>query len=384
LAELPAGSVPKQPRQTVRRNFPPVRPGEAPVYAALADAAHAAGFATITSGQIHKWVNDGLLPPTAEQRSVGRHGFETVRLPGAENQLLALCRLRAQTKSWDRLAILLWLDSWQISSDRLRRAMLEELGDPRELGLDPSRDADLDKLDEYAQRRGPAFARRAGLGHVGPTAAADGVMAALSVTFGGAPWDEEAAQAMERLAGLSRARTDAIGDAGPWLDGPAAPPIDLSGFAFKAPELIRRATQAELDAARPRARALAVDMPRVAHAAELGLGINIAGLGLLAGPHVTPAMAVAVSLVFGDLGLGDQLDAMTETWSGLALQAAAAMPLMEAYIAKHPEQRRAIRSGGLQGLADRGEVVAFEPSELEALLGPTETAGPDTPPTAQD
>jgi hypothetical protein len=361
-----------------------VRRRDAVVYAELAGAAHDGGFPRITASQVHEWVMDGLLPPTAEQRSVGRHGFETVRLPGSENQLLALCRLRAQTKSWDRLAILLWLDNWQISNDRLRRAMLEELGDPRELELDPASDAGLDKLDEYAKRRGPAFARRAGLGHVGPAAAADGVMAALSVTFGGTPWDEEAAQAMERLAGLNRARTDVIGDAGPWLDGPAAPPIDLSGFAFKAPELVRRATQAELDAARPRARVLVVDMPLVIHAAELGLGINIAGLGLLAGPHVTPAMAVAVSLVFGDLGLGDQLDAMAETWSGLALQVAAAMPLVEAYIARHPEQRRAIRTGGLQGLIDRGEVVAFEPNELEALLGPTATAGPDTPPTAQD
>ena len=340
----------------MRRNFPSVRRGEAPVYADLAEAAHAAGFASITPGQIHKWVNDGLLPSTAEQRSVGRHGFETVRLPGAENQLLALCRLRAQTKSWDRLAILLWLDNWQVSTDRLRRAMLEELGDPRELELNPASDAGLDQLDEYAKRRGPAFARRAGLGHVGPTAAADGVMAALSVTFGGAPWDEEAAQAIERLAGLSRARTDAVGDAGPWLDGPAAPPIDLSGFAFKAPELVRRATQAELDAARPRARALIVDMPLVVHAAELGLGINVAGLGLLAGPHVTPAMAVAVSLVFGDLVLGDQLDAIAETWSALASQVAPMIPTLEAYVSEHPEQRAAIRRGGLQALLDRGDL----------------------------
>jgi len=69
---------------------------------------------------------------------------------------------------------------------------------------------------------------------MGPTSAADGVLAALAVSFGGADWDEEAAQAIERLAGLTRARTDSIGDAPPWLDGPAALSIDLSGFAFRA------------------------------------------------------------------------------------------------------------------------------------------------------
>jgi hypothetical protein len=353
----------------VRLNFPSVRQGEAPVYVDLAVAAHAAGFPRVTAGQIHKWVNDGLLPPTAEQHSAGRHGFETVRLPGAEDQLIDLCRLRAQTKSWDRLAILLWLDSWQITSDRLRRAVLKELGDPSKLDLDPASDAGLDKLDEYAKRRGPAFARRAGLGHVGPAAAADGAMAALGVTFGGIPWDEAAAQAMEPLAGLTRARTDAIGDAAPWLRDRPSPPIDLSGFALRAPELVRLATQAELDTARPRARVIAVDMPLVAHAAELGLGLNIAGLGLLAGGHVTPAMAVAVALVFGDLGMGDQLDAMVGTWSALASQVAPMLPLVEAYVAKHPEQRVAIRREGLQALMDRGECIPFEPGELEALLG---------------
>ena len=312
---------------------------------------------------------DGLLPATAEQRSLGRHGFETVRRPGVEDQLLALCRFRAQTKSWDRLAILLWLDGWQIKTDRLRRAILKEIGDPTGLPLDLASDEGLDKLDEYAQRRGPAFSRRVGLGRVGPAAAANGTMAALEIAFGVAEWDEEAAQAIEHIAGLDRARTDAIGDAEPWLDGPARPSVDLSGFAFRAPDLVRGAPQAELEAARPRARAIAIDIPLVAHAAELGLGLNVAGLGILTGGHINPGMAVAIALVFGDLGLGDQLDAMVETWSALASQVAPMLPVLEAYVAKYPEKRTAIRRNGLQALVDRGDLVPLEPAEVQALLG---------------
>lgn len=383
MAELSAPKVRKQPRQTVQRISTSVRRGEAPVYRDLAAAAHAAGFAKITPGQVHEWVMDGLLPATAEQRSLGRHGFETVRLPGAEDQLLALCRLRQTTKSWNRLAVLLWLGGWQISTDRLKRAVIEDLGDPSKLRLNAASDEGLDKLDEYARRRGPGFARRAGLGHVGPTSAAEGVMAALTVSFGGAEWDEEAAQAIERLAGLTRARTDAIGDAPPWLDGPAAPSIDLSGFAFRAPELVRHATKAKLEAARPRARVFAIDMPLVAHAAELGLGLNIAGLGVLARGHITPAMAVAIALFFGDVGLGEQLSAMVETWSGLASHAAEMLPVVEAYVAKHPEQRAAIKRDGLQALIDRGEVVPLEPDELEALHGHSASARRASPPMSE-
>jgi hypothetical protein len=371
-------SVRNSPGPIVQRISTAVRRREAVAYAELAAAAHAAGFPKITAGQVHEWVMAGLLPATADQRSLGRHGFETLRRPGVEDQLIALCRLRQATKSWDRLAVLLWLEGWQIATDRLRRAIIEDLGDPSKLGLDGSNDETLDKLDQYARRQGPRFARRAGLGHVGPTSAAEGVMAALSVTLGGALWDEEAAQAIERVAGLTRARSDSIGDAPPWLDGPAAPSIDLSGFAFRAPDLVRHATQSQLEAARPCARAFAIDVPLVVHAVELGFGLNIAGLGVLARGHITPAMAVAIALFFADVGFERQLSAMVETWSGLASQVAPMLPVVEAYVAKHPEQRAAIRKDGLQALVERGEVVPLEPDELEALGVHSASASPAT------
>jgi hypothetical protein len=124
-------------------------------------------------------------------------------------------------------------------------------------------------------------------------------------------------------------------------------------------------------------------MPLVAHAAELGLGLNIAGLGVLARGHITPAMAVAIALFFGDVGLGEQLSAMVETWSGLASHAAEMLPVVEAYVAKHPEQRAAIKRDGLQALIDRGEVVPLEPDELEALHGHSASARRASPPMSE-
>lgn len=360
-----------------------VRRREAVVYAELAGVAHDGGFPRITASQVHEWVMDGLLPPTGEQRSAGRHGFETIRLAGAEAQLLALCRLRAQTKSRDRLAILLWLDSWPIGTDRLRRAILKEIGDPTRVTLNTSGDETLDRMDEYARRHGPAFSRRAGLGHVGPEAAANGTMAALGVTFGVAEWDEEAAQAIEHIAGLDRARTDIVGDAGPWLDGPAAPSVDLSGFAFRAVESVKGATESELEKARRRARPMVVDMQLVVRATELGLGLNVAGLGVLARGRLNPGMAVAIALVFGNIGLGDQLDTLAQTWSAVASEVAPMLPVAEAYVAKHPEQRDAIRRGGIQALLERGEVVPLEPAEVQALLSKEVSRERVTPPVAE-
>jgi hypothetical protein len=312
---------------------------------------------------------NGLLPPTAEQRSVGRHGFETVRRPGLEDQLLALCRLRAQTKSWNRLAILLWLDGWQIATDRLRRALQDELPDPARLGLNPRTEKGLDRLDEYARRFGPAFARRAGLGRVGPTIAANAAMAGIVAALGGEPYDEEDAVSIERVTGLTRGRTDTVGDAGPWLSGPAAPTVDLTDFARRIRRLVQNTTESELSAARPRARMLAVDLPQIARALELAYGRNFAGHGLFARGHVTPEMAVGCSLLFARVGMGRQLDALAASLSVASAQSAGMLPGLEAYAARHPEQRRTLHKIGLQGLLERGELVPFEPAELEALLG---------------
>jgi hypothetical protein len=349
MAELPARRVRTQPRQTVRRISTSVRPGEAPVYRDLAAAARAAGFPKITAGQVHEWVMDGLLPATAEQHSIGRHGFETVRRPGVEDQLLALCRLRAQTKSWDRLATLLWFDRWPIAADRLRRAVLADLPDPATLRLNPTSDGGLDRLDEYARKLGPRFARRSGLGRVGPAAAANGYMAGLAAFVGGPPLDEEGAQAVESLAGLSRAREDTFEGAAPWLDGPAHPGVELPDAAGLR-ELVGRASEADLEAARPRARFLAIELPQLARAMELGFGNNAAGLGFLSRGSVTPEVTVALALHFASIGLGQQIDSLVGSLSDIAAQLRHLMPGVEAYLADHPEQRKAIRKVGLKAL----------------------------------
>jgi hypothetical protein len=317
---------------------------------------------------------DGLLPPTAQQRSVGRHGFETVRRPGVEEQLLALCRLRGKTKSWDRLAILLWLERLEITTDRLRRAVLCELPDPAMLKLDPTSESGLDRLDRYALKLGPAFARRAGLGHVGPDAAAGGYFDALVAALGGEPLDEQAAQAVEPLAGLSRARTDTLGASGPWLDGSTDPGVLLPDAA-RLRALVSRASETQLEAARGRARFLAVDLLILARAIEVQHGHNAMGLGWLARGPITPDVAVALALHFATTGLAHRMDAMAHRWSPVAAQAAERMPVVDAYLALHPEQRAAIRRIGLEGLRERGELVPMQPEELASQLAAMDSSG---------
>ncbi len=328
-----------------------------------------AGFPKVTPGQVHEWVVNRLLPRTAEQRSIGRHGFETIRRSGVEDQLLALCRLREQTKSWDRLAILLWLDGWPITTDRLRRALLDELPDPARLGVSPRTEKGLDRLDKYARRFGPAFARRAGLGRVGPATAANAAMAGIVAALGGEPYDEEGAVSIERTAGLTRGRTDTLGDAGPWLSGPAAPTVDLTDFAREIRRLVQNATESELARARPRGRMLAVELPQFARTLELAYGRNFAGHGLFARGHVTPEMAFGCALLFATVGLAYQLDALAAQLPAVTAQIAPVLSLAGAYVAKHPAQRLTIRKVGLQGLIDRGEFLPFEPGELAVLLG---------------
>jgi hypothetical protein len=343
-----------------------------------------AGFPGVTAGQIHKWVNDGLLPPTSKQHSAGRHGFVTVRKPGVEDQLIALCRLRAQTKSWNRLAVSLWLDGWQISSDRLRSALLAELPDTAELGVDPASDEGLDLLDAAAMSKGPAFSRRAGLGRVGKTNAAEAAFRAAMVAFGVSSLDEESAGLVEKLAGLSRARTDPLGDAQPWLDGPAEPLVDLSDLIGRMHELASRATEDELAAARPRARYLALDLPETTRALELCLGRNAGGLGVFARGHISPELALGLALFFAEAGLAGKMDAEAAAQSDLAAKIAPWMRLLEYYLARHPEQLGAVRKSGFQALINRGEFIPFEVGELEARFGDISFLALATPPTVPD
>ncbi len=339
---------------------PSVRASEAPLYRELAAAANDAGFADVTASQVHEWVKAGLLPPTGDQVSHGRHGFITERRSGVTNQLLALCRWRKQTKSWARLALLLWADGWPIDVERVRAAVLDWF--PQPLPTDPT-DERLDEWSRMAARLAPKFSAWLGLGRVAP-GVADGLYQGILVMAGQGEetLDEEGATAIETAAGMRpRARTDRLGDLGPWLDGPA-----LDGFSVmpkftheRLRSLVASASSADMAAARPRVRFLLIELPGFVRALELLMGRNFLGVGAIPRLIVrAPEISLPIALFFAADApeLATELDKLYAAFP--EVRVGPAVEWLERYVAEHPQKAAAIRQAGLQGLL--GEAVPCE------------------------
>ncbi len=349
-----------------------VRRREAPGYAELAQAAHAAGF-EVTASQVHEWVVDGLLPRTAQQVSLGRHGFVTERAPGVTPQLLALCQLRRQTKSRHKLAVLLWAEGWPIDTERVRKAVLAWFPtDP--LPAHPS-DHQLDEWSRLAERMAPKLGAMLGLGRVGPEVA-DGLFQGMLLMAGqGADsLDEDGAAAIERAAGMApRARRDRLDDAGPWLTGDALDGlVVMRAFTRdRLRSLVASATVDDLRAARPRVRFILVELPEFARMLELLGGRNFLGLGAL--PRLirrAPEIALPLALFFAveAPGLVTTLDELHQVLRKAPTRAA--LEAAEGHVALHPEQAAAIRRVGLLGLMDRGEIVVGAVTGADASSAP--------------
>ncbi len=356
---------------------------EAPVYHDLATKAHEAGFPDVSPSQVHEWVMAGLLPPTARQVSLGgNRGFRTERLPGVEEQLIALCRLRHQTKSHDRLALLLWLDGWPIDSARVRDAVVAWL--PQIPTRGSLTDHFLDALDEIARRRGPTMLKRLAVGRIGPRQAANGTYAALSLGLLDAELDEEGAFAIEHIARLHRARSDALEGVGPWLTGPPEASLNEIARAGGLQALratVEAASETDVEAAQRRVRALVVEFPRMVHLMELSYGRDFAGWGLAGRlAQAFPEVVTAIVLWFPKLGLTDAMDAFADVLAKNAEDLPRWIELGEEYVERHPDQRRPIDRDGLIALDKRGELEPLDPATVARLLGPAGTGNKMGPP----
>lgn len=305
--QLPQGSIGELSPGTLGRLTVPkvqaiptsVRRGEPPIYRELAEAAHAAGFPKVSASQVHEWVVDGLLPPTADQRSHGRHGFVSERREAVAEQLLALCRHRTQTKSRDRLAMLLWLDGWPIPTDRLRRAVLRRWPDPARVPIDLRTERGLDVLDRFARNFGPAILRDAGLVGLRSDDAANATYDAVGVAVGAFGIDDEAAAQLQKILAIDPALTQTRPD-------PRSP--DVSGLLVRCRRLVQEASADDLETARPRARRLAIELPLLGRAVGLTTRRDLGGLRLLISGFVTPEMAVGLALFYASTELGPRLD----------------------------------------------------------------------------
>jgi len=308
----------------------------------------------------------GLIPSTGEQRSFGRRGFVTVRARGVEEQLLALCGLRRETKSWTALTILLWVDGWPIESNRLKTAVLAEMPGPYELVMD---DGAFDRLDELARRKGARTFRRLHVGRIGYRQASEGAYLALLLALGQVDdLDESAEQTIRRVAGLGS--KPEVGEA--TADTESARFAAFVGL-FSVHHLrsaVEDATEVDLAAVRPRAHFLLRDLPDLIRAADLYGGRtfsrkNLRGIERVGG-LASRARWVAVSfpLVLAYEGIAQRLDTIFEPLIEQVAQARELLRIGDIYQRKHPDQIEALRKVGLRGLEERGLLVPLTPADL--------------------
>jgi hypothetical protein len=245
-----------------------------------------------------------LLPSPGHRESKGRAGFQTERHEGIEEQLRALCKFRATTKSWDRLAILLWADEWPVPTERYRRAVLAQLPDmpdpntlwDRQPGTLGDRDPrtltedDLDQFDKAAASLAPKYRRL--LKRSDRPMAADVTSAVLAMGLGVAETtSREVAGALDRAA-----------PGGPLADpalGPHDPVAELERFRiavslWETRRLVKQASAEDLEASRPRVRAL------------LHTGVALPVVAVLL---ATMAPALGIDALLDALSAGGAIDA---------------------------------------------------------------------------
>jgi hypothetical protein len=311
---------------------------------------------------------DGLLPHAA-QRSRGRRGFVTVPDAGVDSQLVALCAFRRLTKSWDRLAIHLWVDGWRIEPERLRRAVLRGLPTidrPRRWTVRRQ-----DDLGSTANALAHGLARSLDLGTT-DAETADGLEVLLRVAFGvDRSVDGDAARRLRRVSGEAlRASEDTIDGAGPWLaEPPPAAGLRLMVSLFadeRLRALVADASDAELLAVRDRARLLLHDLPEHIRWIELVCGHNKLGLhGVLLARRL-PAAAVVLALHFTACGLGKAIDLHLQSLDAQRSERQRGIKILEAYRQLRPQHGLVMRASGMQGLVERGLLDPLTTAELEA------------------
>lgn len=261
---------------------------EAPAYRTLAAKAREAGY-RVSASQVRRWVMDGLLPSPGRRVSLGRRGFQTEPNDDAERQLLALCEYRTLTKSWDRLAILLWAYAWNVSTERYRRAAFAELPQlpdpntlwdpqPKPLERDPASlsDEELDKYDQAAASRAQTY--RAFLQPADRRSAADVTSAVFSMALGTA---EATTPAVAEA--LDRAAVAVVTTGSPEVPHDIVAELDLFRKSFsieKIRERLEQATSDELEASRGLVRVLSALVPSDAPIVAVMLAMLAEDLGL--------------------------------------------------------------------------------------------------------
>lgn len=189
---------------------------------------------------------------------------------GTDKQLLSLLGWRAHTKDPGTLRVLLWLDGFEIPTESVRNSLVrglqamlavfdKELANHAERqGLDPARedfrDAALQHFASvFAAKRGPhSLPRHARVSAADRARAVELILRLFAFGEQIEPAPREA-DTVERVLGVApNGRRQRVGDADPWLTGPAEDLFDAARFVAlpSALEAVRAASDADLEKAR--------------------------------------------------------------------------------------------------------------------------------------
>lgn len=360
-------------QRTRLENSPERDRGEAPVYRELARLANEAGYPEVTASRVHAWVSARLIPRTSERTSLGSPGFSSRLREGVSSQLIALARHRRLTANRYTLALLLWLDGWEVPRDLVRKALLSVV--PGRTLTDAS-DRALDRLDRHVSSTAARLIRRFRPGKRRAQVAGDAAAALLPAVHGAYEPDDKAARHVERIASLDRGRTDRLAGAQPWLGGSARTVwrfMTREAHPSRVRQYVRDLPDDQLDRTRLHAKYLVYELPAFARALEVRFGVGFAGLralALLTTRHAAIPAAVAV-VVDRFPSLSRRLDLLIEGLEPHRQRRDVLLALADAYAAEHPDQRDALRRHGLDGLMRRGALRPLR--RHEKLLAGAET-----------
>jgi hypothetical protein len=326
---------------------------------------------TITTRRLEFWRNQRLLP---HPERTGQDGTRPVWTypPQAVDQLRALLRLREATKDPEVLRVALWFEGYDVPTAQARAAMINYIhrlreSVDRELGRHtPSDNTDHDQgrwagIEQVAQvlarRRKGTLPRR---GRQPQPQRERAVTVAIGLVLNEPRasdlLDEASALDVEKLLGLTPGRSLRVGEAGPWLSGPAVTGLaDFAKFGSLAAltKAVESADDMQLEAARANARLLMLGLSFAVRLADAFTGNpNATGMTALLELAQVPDICIWITALLASLGQSpDHAESIAEV-----LQAISNLQSMEDQvraIAAMPEEDRAALLKNLPNLPYR-------------------------------
>jgi hypothetical protein len=273
----------------------------------LIELAATSGY-PVTERQLEEWRAEKYLPPTRRLKNEGRRPV-WVHPPEAPAQLLALLKLREETRNPDLLRVALWYQGYAVPIDAVRASMLRRLQLlvdelERTISADENNGVEADRLMEFAEE----LAGRRGKRSVGPRTPrmrrderVQGLAYLLAMFLGDARAGDvgDAIQA-ERVLGLSWGR-GGLGKQYKWIDSaPGEEAANLSGVLSLPGWLVAvsQASDGELLAARETSMALMTALQVVAMFLDATVGPSAAGLAAFKDPSPLPVEYVPFLVAF--------------------------------------------------------------------------------------